>query len=126
MKVSFESVGGFENTIKWLTKASTSSPLSAMNALGQQGVDSLRARTPVATGETARSWSYKVEKKAGYTELSWSNNAHMGATASIARIIDSGHGTGWGGYVPPKPYIREAMSPVFDNAGDKLMKELTD
>ena len=126
MNVTFESVGGFEDTINWLNRAASASPDAIIHQIGREGVQALRSNTPTKTGATAAGWDYRAIVRSGIVELSWVNNAHMGATANIARIIDSGHGTGWGGYVPPRPYIRRAMDPIFDSVGDRLIKELTD
>lgn len=126
MRVTFESVGDFNNTIKWLEEASRKVPREAMNAIGREGVAALKANTPVATGATANGWDYKIETSRGSTELIFVNNAHQDENISIARIIDSGHGTGTGGYVPPRPYIKQAIGPVLDRAANKLMKEMMD
>ena len=127
MKVTFESIGNFDTTIDWLNKAADASPAVALERIGNQGVMALRANTPVgSTGKTAMGWSYKVEIGRGQSEVTFMNNAHPHTNVNVAKLIDSGHGTGTGGYVPPRPYIKAAMNGVFKNASDLIVKELTE
>ena len=53
MRISFTEDGNFEATTSWLNKVSKSDPTDAMQALGQEGITSLRAATPVDTGATS-------------------------------------------------------------------------
>lgn len=127
MRVTFESTGNFEETVKWLETASRKSPASALREIGREGVESLKRNTPSGgTGETARGWSYGIETSGDVSELSFVNNAHPGESVSIARIIETGHGTGTGGYVSPRPYIKQAMEKPFSNGIDRIVKEMMD
>ena len=77
------------------------------------GVEALRAATPVNTGKTADSWTYEVKSSPGSTTIEW-KNTNVNNHVNIALIIQYGHGTGWGGYVPPNDYINPALKPVYD------------
>lgn len=94
--------------------------------MGSEGVKALSANTPRDTGATANGWDYKVETKGHVSELSWINKAHPELNVNMAVLIDTGHGTGTGGYVSPRPYINKSMDPILKNAGDRLLKELTE
>lgn len=84
-----------------------------LDRFGAEGVAALSAATPADTGETANSWYYESGKaKTGYF-LSW-HNSHIESGAIIAILIDYGHGTRTGGYVPARPYIQAALAPVID------------
>jgi hypothetical protein len=126
MKVTFDTVGDFEQTLSWLNKVSKSDATNLMDNIGREGVKSLRANTPVGdTGQTASGWNYAVEKQSDGVEVYITNNAHPeAAPVNIARLIDSGHGTGTGGYVPPRPYIRRSMQAIFKNGVDRLVEEM--
>lgn len=127
MRVKFESDGNFENTVKWLEEASNKSPEQLMKKVGEEGVKALRENTPRGeTGETANGWEYVIEKDRSGIEVSFINKAHPDAGVSIARIIDSGHGTGTGGYVPGQPYIKKSTSPIFEKASELIGKEMSE
>ena len=123
MKISFESKGNFDNLSAWLNRVSNKSPSGALNSIANEGVKSLSASTPKDTGETASGWNAKVTTNGDVSEIAWTNNAHPELSVNLAKLIDLGHGTGTGGYVAPKPYIKNAMTPVWSNV-DKVVKEM--
>lgn len=123
MKISFESKGDFSNMERWLDKAIKTDMTSPLNQLASQGTKRLAAGTPMDTGETAAGWKGTVVKRGDISEIIWTNTAHPGANVNVAKLIDLGHGTGTGGYVPPRPYIKMAMAPVWSNV-DNVVKEL--
>lgn len=125
MKVTFESKGDFEGALDFLKTISTEPPKSTLNSMGEEGVRALSANTPRDTGATANGWKYKVEARGPLSELSWYNSAHPNLRVNMAVLIENGHGTRNGGYVPPRPYINRSMDPLFKNAGDRLFKEMT-
>ena len=43
----------------------------------------------------------------------------------VAVIIQYGHGTGTGGYVPGVDYVNPAMAPIFENVIAGLWREVT-
>lgn len=126
LKVSFESKGDFSGSLEWLESLTSRDPTSTVNKMGEEGVKALASNTPKDTGATAAGWGYKVETKNHVTELSWVNNAHPNLNVNLATLIELGHGTRNGGYVSPRPYIQKSMDPIFNNAGDRLLKELTE
>lgn len=104
--------------------ASGGSAKGILEKYGEIGVQALRAATPIDSGVTAASWSYEVESTGnGYT-LSW-YNSHMNQGVNIAILIQYGHGTGWGGYVPGTDYINPALRPIFDQIGNDIWREVT-
>lgn len=123
MKVSFESKGDFNNMERWLSKVVKTNMESPLNQLASQGTKSLAAHTPIETGETASGWQADVIKRGEISEIVWTNNAHPEAQVNVAKLIETGHGTGTGGYVPPRPYIKQSMKPVWDKV-DLIAKEL--
>jgi len=125
MNVTFETKGDFDELTKWLDSVSKSNPTVALNQIAREGVRSLEANTPRDTGETAKSWTYDIESKNGVHEIAWKNTAHSNSQVSVAKLIDQGHGTKNGGYVPPRPYISKSMESVFKEAGNTIAKELT-
>lgn len=123
MKVSISTTGDFSETIKRLQKMSKFDGKKTLSQIEKQGTSSLSRHTPVGeTGQTALGWTGKVTDN----EIQWANNAHPQESVNIAKIIQFGHGTGTGGYVPPFNYIPPALAPVFDTAVDVIAKEVFD
>lgn len=127
MRITFETVGDFEETVKWLKEASAKSPTNSVREIATKGVDALSRATPTGeTGETASGWVSEIKDDPTGTEVSFMNIAHPEASVNVARIIETGHATGNGGYVPPRPYIQQAMDSVFEEGIDKVVKEMTE
>lgn len=124
MRVSFESKGGFGNATDWLKKLSQPTPSATLEQIAKEGEQALASATPRDTGETASGWFSEVTGQNGVNEIIWKNRAHPESSANVAKLIELGHGTRTGGYVPPQPYIKQAMAPTWKTAGDRLAKEL--
>lgn len=124
MKVTFEGKGDFSNAEAWLKDISTRSPSMALNQIAREGEGSLSSNTPKDTGATASGWKANVTSKGSISEVAWINTAHPGLNVSVAKLIDQGHGTRNGGYVQPRPYIKQAMDKIWKDAGDKIAKEM--
>ena len=124
MQVTFQSKGDFANAEAWLKDISTRTPTMALNQIASEGERSLSNNTPKDTGKTASGWKAIVETKGGITEVSWVNTAHSNLHVNIAKLIEQGHGTGTGGYVAPRPYIKQSMEKIWETAGDRIAKEL--
>lgn len=125
MRFEFTTSGKFSDTLKWLDDVKDKVPTKTMQAIGKEGVSKLAAGTPKGeTGETAAGWGYTVEKTSNGAELSFHNDAHPETAVNVAMLIQYGHGTGTGGYVPPTDYINPALKALFDSAGDRIAKEM--
>ncbi|WP_432711024.1 HK97 gp10 family phage protein [Pedobacter sp.] len=124
MKVSYDSKGDFNNSLKWLNKASSPKGGNIVDQIAKDGVASLMANTPRETGETASGWKSEVKMTAKGMEIVWINTAHPELSVNLAKLIELGHGTRTGGYVSPRPYIKKSMESVFRTAGDKLAGEM--
>lgn len=123
MKVSYEVSGNFERTSKWLQDIVNNKP-TGLQKIADDGVVSLSKNTPRDTGETANSWKAIITSEGNQHEVAWINTAHPNLAVNTALIIELGHGTGTGGYVQPRPYIKQAMDGIFNNAGSTLAKEM--
>lgn len=124
--MSVDVQGDYKYAIEWLTKVSKFNATRTLRRFGKEGVIALQLATPKGeTGQTAMGWEYGVNTGRGYAELYFVNNAHPEVALNVARLIELGHGTGTGGYVPPRPYIKQTMDSIFKNAGDVLAKEVS-
>ena len=116
--------GDFANLTKYLQKAKKSATVSSLERFGKEGVAALASATPVASGLTANSWHYKIERDNGiYKIVFYNSNIQNGVP--IAIILQYGHGTRNGGWVEGRDYINPAIQPVFDNLANEAWKEVT-
>lgn len=122
--ISFGHKGDFSKLTSYLERAKEVAHLGILNKYGREGVAALAAATPVESGETARSWSYKIERRRGSAAIVFYNsNVQNGVPISI--ILQYGHGTGTGGWVEGRDYINPAIQSVFDKLAAELWREVT-
>ena len=98
---------------------------SILHKYGKLGVSALAAATPVDTGKTASSWDYTVTVSKGSATIAWTNS-NVNNGVPIALLIQYGHGTGTGGYVQGRDYIKPAIQPILDDLTKALWKEVTE
>lgn len=121
--ISFEQQGDFKNLEKLLSFSKRANLDRILNHYGELGVQALSEATPVRTGKTSSSWTYKVERDSGGAKIVWSNtNVNKGE--NIAILLQYGHGTGTGGYVRGIDYINPTMKPIFDKLAEDLWTEV--
>ncbi|WKW86815.1 hypothetical protein SEA_CONLEY_29 [Gordonia phage Conley] len=112
--ISITHKGSFSKAENRLRKMSGSAIFDSLSKYGELGVHVLASVTPMDTGETANSWYAKVEKSGRGWKLSWHNQNRTVNGDPIAIMIQTGHGTGTGGYVAGQDYINPAIKPVFN------------
>lgn len=121
--ISFECDGDFSKLIGSLDKLKNFKIDNILTKYANEGVNALRSATPVQTGKTANSWSYKIERTGSGASIFWTNS-NINNGVNIAVILQYGHGTGTGGYVQGRDYINPAMRPVFDKIADSAWREV--
>lgn len=110
--------GDFGNLEKYLKKSRRAN----LDVLGRAIVNALRDATPVESGETANSWGYKIVSTSRGLDLEI-YNTHINDGVNIAIILHYGHGTGTGGYVPPRPYIDSAIDAAYKKTINKVLED---
>lgn len=123
--IQFKQKGDFSKTESFLKKLRKLDLDSVLRKYGELGVQALASATPVETGKTAASWDYKINKGKGVVTITWTNS-NVNNGVPIALLIQYGHGTGTGGYVQGRDYIKPAILPIFDQLADALWKEVTE
>ena len=123
--ITLKATGDFKRTTNFLEKLRRRDIYSSLEKYGQLGVEALAAATPVKTGTTASSWTYKIEKTETGAAIYWSNS-NINKGVNIAVILQYGLGTGTGAYVQGIDYINPAMAPVFNELANNVWKEVTD
>ena len=122
--ISFRQKGDFSKLNRFLERAKEAARVSILDKYGRAGVEALSSATPVDTGETAKSWYYKIEHTNGSARIVFCNS-HINEGVPIAIILQYGHGTGTGGWVEGIDYINPAIQPIFNNIADAAWKEVT-
>ena len=122
--ISFRHQGDFSKLTSFLEKAKQAVKIGDLDKYGREGVNALESVTPVDTGLTAKSWSYKIENKSGSVTLSF-HNSNIQNGVPIAIILQYGHGTRNGGWVEGRDYINPAIQPIFDKIADNAWREVT-
>lgn len=124
MGVSFTHKGDFNKVEKWLNSLLHLDYLNMLDMYGRMGVDALRAATPIDTGLASSSWNYEIKHDGSNTSLIWTNDDIEGG-CSVVILVDRGHCTKSGGWVPGRHFIDEALDPVIKQLSDAVWKEAT-
>jgi len=122
--ITFTQKGDFSKTDNFLRRSINTVRIGDLEKYGQEGVVALSAATPVDSGKTANSWSYKIERTKGRTTISWLNSNVVNGVP-IAIILQYGHGTKNGGFVQGRDYINPVMKPIFDELANSAWREVT-
>ena len=122
--ISFRHQGDFSKTMRFLSRAKGMNVSQLLNKYGQEGVAALASATPVESGETAESWYYEIEASRSSATITFLNS-HVNKGVPIAIILQYGHGTGTGGWVQGRDYIKPAIQPIFDKIADAAWREVT-
>lgn len=112
----------FSKTLAHLKKRDKLDPIRVLHEFGKRGVAALSAATPVDTGETAMSWSYKIEGDRNRYRLIWTNSVMAGG-APLVLLLQYGHATKSGYYLSGRDFINPALRPVYDALERALRKE---
>lgn len=122
--VYFTQKGDFNKVQKWLNSLLNKDYLNVLSQYGQKGVNALRAATPVDSGLAASSWNYQISFERGYTTLAWTNDDIEGG-CSVVILIDRGHATKSGSWVPGLHFIDTALDPIIKELEDAVWREVT-
>lgn len=121
--ITFKHKGNFEKTTKMFNEVSKMDISSIFKKYGEKGVSALSSTTPVESGLTASSWTYKIEGGKNKVSICF-YNTHINKGVPIAIILQYGHGTGTGGWVQGRDYINPAIQPIFDEIVNEAWKEV--
>lgn len=122
--ITFSQKGDFSRLSSYLERLKNVVKLGKLDAYGREGVAALSSMTPKDTGETAKSWYYKINHENDTVTLSF-YNSHVNQGVNIAIILQYGHGTRNGGYVEGIDYINPAIRPIFNKIAEDAWKEVT-
>lgn len=123
MGVYFRNSGSFSKTESFLNSLLRKDFLSILDKYGQMGVEALRAATPVDSGLAASSWDYKIERDGNTTSLIWTNDDIEGG-CNVAVLVDQGHCSRSGSWVPGQHFIDSAIAPVMAELAREVAESL--
>lgn len=122
--IEFTTRGDFKDTRSFLARLLQGDIFSELDRYGKIGVDALSRSTPAESGETARSWAYRVIRDRQRPGIEWYNTNTIPGGTPVAVLIQYGHGTGTGGYVAGRDFINPTMRPIFDQIADDVWKKV--
>lgn len=114
--------GNTDKLNKFLKNMEANSLFDALDLFGQEGVAALESATPRDSGVAAGSWYYSVSNSTKGATISWFNSDKDTQGTAIVILIQYGHATGTGGYVPAIDFINPVMQKVFDDAINEVWK----
>lgn len=122
--ITFNQKGDFSRLSSYLERIKNVIKIGNLDAYGREGVEALSSMTPRDTGETAKSWYYKINRDKDIVTLSF-HNSNVNDGVNIAVILQYGHGTKNGGYVEGIDYINPAIRPIFNKIAENAWREVT-
>ncbi|HHW90655.1 MAG TPA: HK97 gp10 family phage protein [Clostridiales bacterium] len=121
--ISFRQKGDFSKLTRFLEKAKETVRLGDLDKYGREGVAALASATPIDSGQTAKSWHYKIIHKNGSVSITF-YNSNIQNGVPIAIILQYGHATRNGGWVQGRDYINPAIRPIFDKIANEARREV--
>jgi len=122
--IEFKQKGDFTKLNRYFERMKEVVKIGDLDKYGKEGVAALSAATPVDTGKTANSWSYKIKRQNGSVSIDF-YNSNFSNGVPIAIILQYGHTTNNGGWVQGRDYINPAIQPIFDKIAKNAWKEVT-
>lgn len=122
--VSIKSRGKYLSTINALKAMRDIDVSPILYRYARMGVDFLKEATPIETGETRDSWTYKITGEPGSYRITFINNNISDGTFNIAMALEYGHATGNGGWVEGRHYINPAIEKTFNLLAEDLYSKV--
>jgi hypothetical protein len=122
--ISFTTGGSTKQTEAYLRRLARGGMYDSIESAVRDGVDALRAATPVDSGLSSESWDANISISGASCTIVWTNS-DVENGFPVAIMLQYGHGTGTGGYVQGQDYINPAMRPIFDRIEQQVRKAVT-
>lgn len=121
--ISVKAKGSFDKTYRFFTQAVKGLKADKAESYASKVIAALEAATPVDSGLTSKSWTYKIERTGRSVRISF-YNTNINDGVSIALLLQYGHAARDGRWIPGIDYINPAVKPIFDKARDAVWKEV--
>lgn len=123
--ITLKAKGDLSKFTKRVNRQVNAAKMTLLDKYGREGVLALSSATPVESGDTAKSWYYRIERKSGLIRLLFCNS-NIQNGVPIAIILQYGHATRNGGWVEGRDYINPSARMVFDKIAAELWKEVVE
>lgn len=121
--ITIKTIGTFKKLKSYFGHCSELNKVLPWDKYGRYGCYRLALYTPIDSGKTAESWSYKVEIKDGTTSLSF-YNSNIENGVCIATILLYGHVVNGGTWVEGYDYVTPALEPLFAQISKDAWEEV--
>lgn len=123
MNLTISHTGDFKNTLKYLKSAKKTITMKDIENFIDVCVTRLQAATPIRTGVTADSWKYSIQRDKNNVYVNI-DNTNIQNGINIAILIDSGHATRDGSFIPGLNFITPIVNETYKEIINKTWKEL--
>lgn len=123
--ISINVKGDFKSFTTKLEKMKNFFKVGVLDKYGRMGVEALSANTPRDSGETAKSWGYKITHTKDSATIEF-HNSNIQNGYNVAMILYTGHATKQGYWVQGVDYINPALKPIFEDMAKNALKEATE
>ena len=122
--ITFRVRGGnnFSKTKEYLISAAEASKAKNKDPKAKETENRLKAATPVDTGKTADSWSYDIKFSSKSDVVVSFYNYNVVRGIPIAILLQYGHATRSGGWVPGRDYINPVIVPAYKKIVDEIWR----
>lgn len=123
MGITVSYKGDLKKTVKYLKSSRKVIKMKDVEYFAQLCVERLKDATPVDTGLTQSSWEYSIERDRNNVIVNI-DNTNIQNGINIAILIDTGHATRDGRYIPGLQFISPIINNTFKEIIDSTWKEL--
>jgi len=117
--------GSYARTERFLSSAAKLQVMPILHKYGQAGVAALVSVTPKDSGQTAQSWGYYVSATRKGYQINWTNSNATTSGIPVVILLQYGHGTRNGAWVPGNNFVNPAIQPILAHIAEDLWKEVT-
>lgn len=122
--ISFRDRGSFRHSENILKRIQSQDFYRRLESYALLGLYALESATPIDSGDSAKSWTYKIIRTKNSASISYSNT-NLTEGIPVVILVQYGHATKNGGFVKGIDFINPAIKPVFEEIRDEIWKEVT-
>ena len=117
--------GSFRNLERFIQGYSRKALIRMLDKYGMEGVTALSLVTPMDTGLSASSWDYNVGSTKNSFYIEWTNSNLTAQGTPIVILLQHGHATRGGTWIPGRDFINPAIMPIFDRIAEAIWNEVS-
>ena len=122
--------GDFKKSLQVLNKYYRIDGRKNLTRASERIITALQANTPVDSGELRDSWGFEIHREGCNQVSEIYNDAHAeetrGRAAPVVVLLEHGHGTGTGGYVPGTHFVSRTLDGMHDETIDEIKAVIKD